>query len=131
MSQVEQFTREKGFEELLPLFQKGALLAQNPGKFEEIAELDEADKEVIRREVTRKVFPWTNIARIVDQAKQTSGANLVNCTSLSSFVQLRQQCSELLLYLIYSTYRRRSRAQRLGSNRIQCRQPILPAGIWN
>ncbi|KAL0568184.1 hypothetical protein V5O48_013806 [Marasmius crinis-equi] len=54
LSQVQDFTREKGFEELLPVFQKGALLAQNPGKFEEIAELDEADREVIRREVTHK-----------------------------------------------------------------------------
>ncbi|KAL0065854.1 hypothetical protein AAF712_007158 [Marasmius tenuissimus] len=39
---------------LLPVFQKGALIAQNPGKFEEIAELDEADKDVLRREVTHK-----------------------------------------------------------------------------
>ncbi|KAK1221071.1 hypothetical protein PQX77_016118 [Marasmius sp. AFHP31] len=54
MTQVEEFTRERGFDDLLPVFQKGALVAQNPGKFEEIAELDEADKDVLRREVTHK-----------------------------------------------------------------------------
>ncbi|KAJ8095230.1 hypothetical protein PM082_010452 [Marasmius tenuissimus] len=32
MSQVEEFTRERGFDDLLPVFQKGALIAQNPGK---------------------------------------------------------------------------------------------------
>ncbi|KAF8195818.1 hypothetical protein K438DRAFT_1760708 [Mycena galopus ATCC 62051] len=34
------------------LFQKAALLAQNPSTFESIAELDENDKIIIRREVT-------------------------------------------------------------------------------
>ncbi|KAG7093617.1 hypothetical protein E1B28_007281 [Marasmius oreades] len=54
MAQVEGFVREKGFEEHLSIFKKGALLAQNPKDFEGIAELDENDKEVIRREVTHK-----------------------------------------------------------------------------
>ncbi|KAJ7128898.1 hypothetical protein C8R43DRAFT_1090095 [Mycena crocata] len=52
--QVEEFTREKGFDDHLVVFQKAALLAQSPRKFETIAELDEADKETIRREVTHK-----------------------------------------------------------------------------
>ncbi|KAJ7124934.1 hypothetical protein C8R44DRAFT_781836 [Mycena epipterygia] len=54
LAQVEEFTREKGFDDLLPLFQKGALLAQNPSKFESIAELDDDDKAIIRREITHK-----------------------------------------------------------------------------
>ncbi|KAF9266880.1 hypothetical protein L218DRAFT_955981 [Marasmius fiardii PR-910] len=54
LAQVEDFTREHGFEEQSLLFQKGALLAQSPKSFEEIPELDENDKEVIRREVTHK-----------------------------------------------------------------------------
>jgi hypothetical protein len=41
-------------EEHTKLFQKAALLAQNPSKFEEIEELDGSDKETIRREITRK-----------------------------------------------------------------------------
>jgi len=40
-------------EDVLPVLQKGALLAQNPGQFESIKELDEKDLEVIRREKTR------------------------------------------------------------------------------
>ena len=53
MSKVESFVKDKGFEEKLELFQKGALVAQNPKDFENIPELTEADKEVIRRETTR------------------------------------------------------------------------------
>ena len=53
MRKVELFVKDKGFEEKLELFQKGALVAQNPNDFENISELTEADKEVIRRETTR------------------------------------------------------------------------------
>jgi hypothetical protein len=42
--------------DILNVLQKGALLAQNPGQFESIKELDEKDLEVIRREKTRE-FP--------------------------------------------------------------------------
>jgi hypothetical protein len=52
--QVEEFTREKGFEDKLELFQKAALLAQRPKEFEKIPEMTESDKEIIRRETTRK-----------------------------------------------------------------------------
>ncbi|KAF7362073.1 putative polyol transporter 1 [Mycena venus] len=54
LAQVEEFVREKGFDDQLALFQKAALLAQNPSKFESIPELDEEDKAIIRREVTHK-----------------------------------------------------------------------------
>lgn len=54
MSQVEEFAIEKGMEDIMSLLKKGALVAQNPSNFETIPELDEADKEVIRRETTRK-----------------------------------------------------------------------------
>ncbi|KAG5638132.1 hypothetical protein H0H81_001735 [Sphagnurus paluster] len=53
-TQVEVFAREKGMEDIIPFLKKGALLAQNPGNFENISELDEDDKEVIRRETTHK-----------------------------------------------------------------------------
>jgi hypothetical protein len=55
LKQVEEFTHEKGFEDKLELFQKAAILAQNPKHFEEMPELTESDKEAIRRETTRKV----------------------------------------------------------------------------
>ena len=53
MRKVDLFVKDKGFEDRLELFQKSALLAQNPQDFENIPELTEAEKEVIRRETTR------------------------------------------------------------------------------
>ncbi|KAJ7213653.1 hypothetical protein B0H12DRAFT_1155841 [Mycena haematopus] len=54
LAQVEEFVGEKGLDDKLKLFQKGALLAQNPKTFESIPELDEEDKDAIRREITHK-----------------------------------------------------------------------------
>ncbi|KAF9451300.1 hypothetical protein P691DRAFT_699702 [Macrolepiota fuliginosa MF-IS2] len=56
LSQVEDFANEKGLEDITLLLQKGALIAQNPSHFETIPELNEEDKETIRRETTHK---WT------------------------------------------------------------------------
>lgn len=53
MAQVEDFARDKNMEDITPLLQKGALIAQNPSKFESIKDLSDADREVIRREITR------------------------------------------------------------------------------
>lgn len=53
LAQVDAFAQEYKMEDILNLLQKGALLAQNPGQFESIKELDEKDLEVIRREKTR------------------------------------------------------------------------------
>lgn len=50
---MDTFAREYEMEDILKVLQKGALLAQNPGQFESIKELDEKDLEVIRREKTR------------------------------------------------------------------------------
>lgn len=54
LAQVEEFAREKGMEDITFVLQKGALLAQNPSDFETIAELDDADREIIHREKTRE-----------------------------------------------------------------------------
>ncbi|RDB22336.1 putative polyol transporter 6 [Hypsizygus marmoreus] len=54
LSQVEAFTRERGLEDKTDIFKKGALLAQKPRDFETLAELDEADRQIIRREKTHK-----------------------------------------------------------------------------
>ncbi|KAG5350355.1 hypothetical protein C0989_011363 [Termitomyces sp. Mn162] len=53
LSQVDSFAREQDMLDIAPLLRKGALIAQNPKDFENISELDEKDKEVIRRERTR------------------------------------------------------------------------------
>ncbi|KAH0580337.1 hypothetical protein H2248_001841 [Termitomyces sp. 'cryptogamus'] len=54
LSQVDSFAREQDMLDIAPLLRKGALIAQNPKDFENISELDEKDKEVIRRERTHK-----------------------------------------------------------------------------
>jgi hypothetical protein len=54
MRQVEEFVRERGFEEHAEVFKKGALVAQNPATFESLQELTDEDREVLRREKTRK-----------------------------------------------------------------------------
>jgi hypothetical protein len=63
MRKVELFVKDKGFEEKLEVFQRGALVAQSPKDFESLSELSEADKEVIRRETTRwwspKFLTWS------------------------------------------------------------------------
>ncbi len=47
---VDLFAKENDLMDILPLLQKGALVAQNPGMIDTIPELDEADREVLRRE---------------------------------------------------------------------------------
>ncbi|KAF8972920.1 hypothetical protein BDZ97DRAFT_1648848 [Flammula alnicola] len=54
LAQVDTFAEEHDMKDILDYLQKGALIAQNPGKFESIKELDEDDLEVIRREKTHK-----------------------------------------------------------------------------
>ncbi|PPQ72132.1 hypothetical protein CVT25_008506 [Psilocybe cyanescens] len=54
MKRVENFTREKGLEDKIDLFRKGALLAQSQKGFETMAELSESEKELLRRETTHR-----------------------------------------------------------------------------
>ncbi|GAW18372.1 hypothetical protein EKO27_g11329 [Xylaria grammica] len=62
MRDVEAFVREKGLEEHVAYFRKGALVAQSPKEFEEIdgAEaLDEVEKRVLHDEILHKWrLPW-------------------------------------------------------------------------
>lgn len=41
-------------QDMTPLLQKGALVAQNPPAFEQIAELDEVERDALRNEVLHK-----------------------------------------------------------------------------
>lgn len=55
LQRVADFQTAKGLpEDILPLLRKGALVAQNPAGFEELKDLDEADKEALRNEVTHR-----------------------------------------------------------------------------
>jgi hypothetical protein len=54
LSDVEEFAKERGMMDILPLLKKGALVAQDPLSFETIEELDEDEKVPLRREVTHR-----------------------------------------------------------------------------
>lgn len=51
---VEDFANQSNLTDIIPLLKKGALVAQDPPAFEEIDELDEAEKDALRNEVTHK-----------------------------------------------------------------------------
>jgi hypothetical protein len=51
---VEAFAAEYELQEILPYLIKGALVAQNPASIDRISELDDADRQVLREEVTHK-----------------------------------------------------------------------------
>ena len=75
LRQVEHFAQENDLEDILPYLRKGALLAQHPKEFENIPELDEADKEVIRRETTRQ-YGLSSADALTKMSFQTNGINL-------------------------------------------------------
>ena len=81
LTQVEEFAREKDLLDVVDLLKKGALLAQNPRDFENIPELDEEDKEAIRRETTRILLLWSSYTLILTTfSLQTAGLSLALST---------------------------------------------------
>lgn len=89
MAEVDQFAIKYGFnaDTEVPLLRKGALVAQNPSDFENIPELDEPDRDALRKEVTHRWrHPWAlymtivlnSIAAAIQGWDQTgsNGANL-------------------------------------------------------
>lgn len=54
MTDVEAFAQRNDMHEQLDLLRKGALIAQNPTDFENIAELNDDDRDALRIEVTRR-----------------------------------------------------------------------------
>ncbi|GAB1193911.1 hypothetical protein APSETT444_003147 [Aspergillus pseudonomiae] len=51
---VEEFAREKDLEDIVDQLKRGALVAQDPKAFEELSELSEGEKELLRREKTHR-----------------------------------------------------------------------------
>ena len=51
---VEDFANNSNLTDIIPLLKKGALVAQDPPAFEQIDELDEAEKDALRNEVRHK-----------------------------------------------------------------------------
>jgi hypothetical protein len=93
---VEDFQRTKGLpSDILPLLQKGALVAQNPAAFESINELDEEEKQALREEATHRwKHPWalyytiglSSIAAAIQGWDQVRGHHLfLNNASLLSY----------------------------------------------
>jgi len=87
LAEVEAFARDKGLEDKLSVLQKGALVAQDPASFESLTQLDENDKETLRKEVAHRwshpmALYWTIIICSIGAAVQgwdqtgSNGANL-------------------------------------------------------
>jgi hypothetical protein len=51
LQDVEEFAQEKGLTEIVDVLKKGALVAQDPGNFESIDELDDAERAALRNEI--------------------------------------------------------------------------------
>lgn len=54
LANVEAFAKEKELEDILPLLQRGAIVAQDPKNFENVSELPEEEKVWLRKEVTNR-----------------------------------------------------------------------------
>lgn len=66
LNDVRLFAQSKGLEEHTAILEKGALVAQNPHRFEDLPELDERERDLLRRETTNKwSHPATLYATIV------------------------------------------------------------------
>jgi len=89
LADVDDFARKYGFdpETEVPLLRKGALVAQSPADFENIPDLDDNDRDALRREITHRWRqPWplymtivlNSIAAAIQGWDQTgsNGANL-------------------------------------------------------
>lgn len=67
MVDVEHFAQENDLMDELELLKKGALVAQSPADFENIPELDEEDRLVLREEITRRwkhpkaLYAWSRV----------------------------------------------------------------------
>jgi sugar porter (SP) family MFS transporter len=93
LADVRAFAAEHGLQEIEPLLVKGALFSQSPALFEEMEELDEADRTAIREEVTHRfklprMLYFTIILNSVAAAIQgwdQTGSNGANLTFGQAF----------------------------------------------
>lgn len=87
MQDVEEFAKDKDLVDIIPLLTKGALVAQNPRGFEQLSDLDEADRQCLREEITHRwkhprILYFTIILNSIAAAIQgwdqegSNGANL-------------------------------------------------------
>jgi len=87
LTEVETFARDKNLEDKTSILKKGALVAQDPAGFESLTQLDENEKDILRREVAHRwshpmALYWTIIICSIGAAVQgwdqtgSNGANL-------------------------------------------------------
>ncbi|KAH6683384.1 putative polyol transporter 5 [Halenospora varia] len=88
LQDVDEFATQYGLQDIKPYLIKGALVAQSPGHIDNITELDEEDRRVLREEVTRKwkhprilyvTIVLNSVAAAIQGWDQT-GANGANLT---------------------------------------------------
>lgn len=59
MADVEKFANEKELQDILPMLKKGAFIAQDPKRFEQVEDLDPNEREWLRMEKTHRwKQPW-------------------------------------------------------------------------
>lgn len=117
MRDVEEFAHEYSLQDIAPLLKKGALVAQNPGEFENVEGLEEDEKEALRDEVIHK---WRQPKALY--------FTVVLC-SIGAAVQVRTQAAWRLM----KTYRTLANPHTvgLGSNRKQRGQSLFSKGVWH
>lgn len=87
LNDVERYAEEHELQDALPYLRKGALVAQNPDAFEDIEELDDEDRQALRKEKAHrwahpKTLYFTIILNSISAAIQgwdqtgSNGANL-------------------------------------------------------
>ena len=87
LADVEEFAQKHDLMEQLPLLRKGALVAQNPADFENIPELDEADRDALRTEITHRWrHPWALYVTIILNSIAASIQGWDQTGSVSRFV---------------------------------------------
>ncbi|KAJ6130601.1 Major facilitator superfamily domain general substrate transporter [Penicillium capsulatum] len=66
MTNVEDYAAEHGLQDILPILKKGALVGQRPNEMDDISQLDQDDRWVLRQEFTRRwKQPWALYYTIV------------------------------------------------------------------
>jgi hypothetical protein len=54
LAQVDEFARERDLTDITDLLKKGALVAQDPSKFEDVEGITEEESDALRNEVLHK-----------------------------------------------------------------------------
>ena len=86
LKRVDAFTHEYGLEDKRELFEKGAMIAQEPAKWESVPGLTEEEKEMIRRETTREFEYALFVFGFVGNVNAADGVRR-SMESVSGYVQ--------------------------------------------